>query len=161
MPQVLADAGIKYFTNGSDPIRGALNPIGLLNFKSPFYWEAPNGSRVLVWSGVSYTAIDDMTWGGWNAEAAASGRYAPSILGLTRSLPLFLSQDERADFPFDAVQLFGLHNDEIPHAALGRRRRPGSLEPRVRVSEGDRRAAARLLPVHHRALRRSHPDAQR
>ncbi len=114
MPQVLADAGIEYFTNGSDPIRGALNPIGLLNFKSPFYWEAPNGSRVLVWSGVSYTAIDDMTWGGWNAEAVSTGRYAPSLLGLTRSLPLFLSQYERADYPFDAVQLFGLHNDEIP-----------------------------------------------
>ena len=114
IPQVLADAGIKYFTNGSDPIRGALNPIGLLNFKSPFYWEAPNGSRVLVWSGVSYTAVDDMTWGGWNAEAASTGRYAPSLLGLTRSLPLFLSQYERTDFPFDAVQLFGLHNDEIP-----------------------------------------------
>ena len=114
IPQVLADAGIKYFTNGSDPIRGALNPIGLLNFKSPFYWAAPNGSRVLMWSGVSYTAVDDMTWGGWNAEAVASGRYAPSLLGLTRSLPLFLSQYERADFPFDAVQLFGLHNDEIP-----------------------------------------------
>ena len=67
-----------------------------------------------MWSGVSYTAIDDMTWGGWNAEAAASAQYAPSILGLTRSLPLFLSQYERSDFPFDAVQLFGLHNDEIP-----------------------------------------------
>ena len=35
MPQVLADAGIRDFTNGSDPIRGALNPIGS-NFKSPF-----------------------------------------------------------------------------------------------------------------------------
>jgi hypothetical protein len=114
IPQVLADAGIKYFTNGSDPIRGALNPIGLLNFTSPFYWQAPNGSRVLMWSGVSYTAVDDMTWGGWNAEAVASRQYRPSILGLTRSLPLFLSQYERSDFPFDAVQLFGLHNDEIP-----------------------------------------------
>ena len=55
-----------------------------------------------------------MTWGGWNAEAVAAGRYAPSLLGLTRSLPLFLSQYQRTDFPFDAVQLFGLHNDEIP-----------------------------------------------
>jgi hypothetical protein len=114
LPQVLADAGIKYFTNGSDPIRGALNPIGLLNLRSPFYWEAPDGARVLMWSGVSYTAVDDMTWGGWNAEAVASAQYAPSIQGLERSLPLFLSQYERDDFPFDAVQLFGLHNDEIP-----------------------------------------------
>lgn len=114
LPQVLADAGIKYLTNGSDPIRGALNPIGHLNFHSPFYWEAPTGAKVLVWSGISYTAVDDMTWGGWNLESAQSGTYSPSILGLTRSLPLFLSQYDRDDFPFDAVLLFGLHNDEIP-----------------------------------------------
>jgi hypothetical protein len=25
---------------------------------------------VLVWSGISYTAIDDMTWGGWNPDSA-------------------------------------------------------------------------------------------
>jgi alpha-mannosidase len=114
MPQILADAGIEYFTNGSDPIRGATNPIGLLNFHSPFYWESPTGSKVLVWSGVSYTAVDDMTWGGWSAESARTGSYATSIFGLSRSLPLFLSQYERDDFPFDAVLLFGLHNDEIP-----------------------------------------------
>ncbi|HEX4424163.1 MAG TPA: polysaccharide lyase family protein [Terriglobales bacterium] len=113
-PQVLADAGIKYFTNGSDPIRGAFNPIGHLNFHSPFYWEAATGAKVLVWSGVSYTAIDDMTWGGWNADSLKTGKYTPSTFGLNHSLPLFLSQFERQDFPFDAVMLFGLHNDEIP-----------------------------------------------
>src|SRR5216117_3225682 len=37
-PQILAAAGIKYYANGSDPIRDSLNPIGLLNFHSPFYW---------------------------------------------------------------------------------------------------------------------------
>ncbi|HEX4485045.1 MAG TPA: hypothetical protein VH088_02190, partial [Terriglobales bacterium] len=114
LPQILSDAGIKYFTNGSDPIRGATNPIGHLNFNSPFYWESPTGSKVLMWSGVSYTAVDDMTWGGWNAKSAKNGAYATSTFGLTQSIPLFLSQYEREDFPFDAVMLFGLHNDEIP-----------------------------------------------
>jgi hypothetical protein len=55
-----------------------------------------------------------MTWGGWNPESARSGTYKASIFGLTRSLPLFLSEYDRDDFPFDAVLLFGLHNDEIP-----------------------------------------------
>jgi hypothetical protein len=62
LPQILADAGIRYFTSGSDPIRGAFNPIGHLNFLSPFYWETPTGSKVLVWSGISYVAVSDMTW---------------------------------------------------------------------------------------------------
>ena len=73
LPQILTDAGIKYFTNGSDPIRGALNPIGHLNFHSPFYWEAPSGSKILVWSGISYTAVDDMTWAGWSPDSARDG----------------------------------------------------------------------------------------
>ena len=114
LPQILSDAGIKYFTNGSDPIRGAFNPIGHLNFHSPFYWEGPTGSKVLMWSGISYTAVDDMTWAGWSPDSARAGTYSTSVFGLTRSLPLFLSQYERDDFPFDAVLLFGLHNDEIP-----------------------------------------------
>ncbi len=114
LPQILSDAGIQYFTNGSDPIRGAFNPIGLLNFHSPFYWEAASGAKVLMWSGISYTAVDDMTWGGWNPQSSKTGRYETSLFGLTRSLPMFLSQYARADFPFDAVLLFGLHNDEIP-----------------------------------------------
>ncbi len=113
-PQILAAAGIKYYANGSDPIRGSLNPIGLLNFHSPFYWEGPNGAKVLVWSGVSYTVVDDMTWGGWNAESVKTGQYHPSVFGLEHSLPLFLSQYDRKDYPFDAVLLYGLHNDEIP-----------------------------------------------
>ncbi|MEJ0087274.1 MAG: polysaccharide lyase family protein [Pseudomonadota bacterium] len=114
LPQVLADAGIRYFVNGSDPIRGVLNSIGHWNFKSPFYWEAASGAKVLMWSGVSYTAVDDMTWAGWSLEAARSGKYSPSTFGLSRSLPMYLSQFEREDHPFDAVLLFGLHNDEIP-----------------------------------------------
>lgn len=114
LPQILNYAGIKYLANGSDPIRGALNPIGLLNFHSPFYWETPTGSKILVWSGVSYTAVDDMTWGGWNPDSARNRSYAPSVFGLKRSLPLFLSQYDRDDYPFDSVLLYGLHNDEIP-----------------------------------------------
>jgi len=119
LPQILAEAGIKYFSNGSDPFRGPLLPLGLLNYRSPFYWEAPDGAKVLVWFGVSYTGIVDMTWGGWNEEAVRVGKYSPSLLGLERSLPLFLSQYDREDHPFDAVLLYGLHNDEIPIRHFG------------------------------------------
>lgn len=119
LPEILAADGIKYFAEGSDPIRGPFNPIGKLNFHSPFYWEAPNGSKLLVWSAVTYTVVDDMTWGGWNAESVRTGQYHPSVFGLERSLPLFLSQYDLQDYPFDAVFLYGLHNDEIPIRHFG------------------------------------------
>ena len=118
-PQVLSDAGIKYYADGSDDFRAPFNPIGNWNFKSPFYWESPNGTKILVWSGVGYTAVNDMTWGGWNPEAVRTGRYSPSLLGLEHSLPLFLAQYERPPFPFDAVLLYGLHNDEVPIRHFG------------------------------------------
>jgi alpha-mannosidase len=118
-PEILTAGGIKYFADGSDPIRAPFNPIGLLNFRSPFYWEGPNGSKLLTWSAVSYIAVDDMTWGGWNAESAKTGQYHPSLFGLEHSLPLFLSQYDRPDYPFDAVLLYGLHNDEIPIRHFG------------------------------------------
>ncbi len=73
LPQILSDAGIKYFTNGSDPIRGAFNPIGHLNFHSPFYWEGPTGSKVLMWSGISYTAVGRHDLGRLESGFGASG----------------------------------------------------------------------------------------
>jgi alpha-mannosidase len=139
LPQILAESGIKYFANGSDPIHGPFNPIGHLNFQSPYYWEAPNGSKVLVWDAVAYMVVRDLTWGGWNpedartdtydptpnigcwvvCEEARAKKYSPSLFGLQHSLPLFLSQYDRGDYPYDAVFLYGLENDEIPISHFG------------------------------------------
>ena len=130
-----------------------MNPIGHLNFHSPFYWEAASGAKVLMWSGISYTAVDDMTWGGWNAESVADGTYAPSLFGLTQSLPLFLSQYDREDFPFDAVLLFGLHNDEIPMRHWGDADVIDDVEPGICISQDHSRHAARLFHTHHQQFR--------
>jgi alpha-mannosidase len=140
-PQILAEAGIKYFGHGSDPIHGPFNPIGRLNFESPYYWEGANGSKVLVWNGVGYTVVRDMTWGGWNPDDARTDaddpspgvgcwldatceevrarKYSASLFGLEHSLPLFLSQYDRRNYPFDAVLLYGLENDEYPIRQFG------------------------------------------
>ena len=119
LPQILADAGVKYYADGSDPIRGPFNPIGLLNLQSPFYWEAPNGSKVLTSSCVHYIGVKDLTWEGWNRESAKSGVYKPSVFGLEHSLPLYLSLYSRQDYAFDAVLLYGLHDDEDPIRHFG------------------------------------------
>ena len=138
IPQVLASSGVKYFSIGSDPYRAPFNPIGHFNLKSPFYWEGPDGSKVLMWMSVSYTVLDDLDWGGWNPVAARAHNlpgperrygdwhwdhrdwnfitkgYVASLYGLRRSLPLFLSQYRQYGYPFDAVLLYGLKEDEFP-----------------------------------------------
>jgi len=141
-PQILAEARIKYFANGSNPWRGPFLPLGHLNLQSPFYWEGPNGSKVLIWHGVSYVVVRDMTWDGWNPDDARldkedparfvgcwnspcedvrwrEHKYSPSLFGLQHSLPLFLSQYDREDYPFDAVFLYGLEYDEVPIRHFG------------------------------------------
>ena len=32
-----------------------------------------------MWSGISYTAVDDMTWAGWSPDSAETGSYSTSI----------------------------------------------------------------------------------
>ncbi len=144
-PQILAEAGVKYLSNGSNPFRGPFLPLGQMNLQSPFYWEGPNGSKVLTWLGSLYVVVRDLTWDGWNPEDARldkedpdrfvgcwnypfntcedvkwrGRKYTPSLFGLQRSLPLFLSQYDRQDYPFDAVLLYGLENDEFPIRHFG------------------------------------------
>jgi hypothetical protein len=47
LPQVLARSGVKYFVNGSNLF--LFGGTSLTPGKMPFYWSAPDGSRVLTW----------------------------------------------------------------------------------------------------------------
>ena len=44
LPMVLAHAGIKYFIEG---VNGERAPYATQGLQNPFYWEGPDGSRVL------------------------------------------------------------------------------------------------------------------
>src|SRR5271154_5228517 len=47
LPQVLSRSGIKYFVNGSNLF--LFGGTSLTPAKMPFYWQAPDGSKVLTW----------------------------------------------------------------------------------------------------------------
>jgi alpha-mannosidase len=49
-PQVLSQAGIHYFAVGINETR-ALAPLRRPN---PFYWQSPDGAKILVWNGEHY-----------------------------------------------------------------------------------------------------------
>ena len=95
LPTILAGAGIKYFSAGLNITRG--NSVEFYD-KSPFYWQGPDGSKVLAWFALRYR------WAG--------------RLGLTddveKAKPLvqsYLKSFERPDYPYDAVLGFGGYGD--------------------------------------------------
>ncbi|HWW75897.1 MAG TPA: polysaccharide lyase family protein, partial [Pyrinomonadaceae bacterium] len=54
---VLAASGLKYFNAAANADRGPTLMLGDLHRRSPFYWEGPDGSRVLMWYSRHYHQI--------------------------------------------------------------------------------------------------------
>jgi alpha-mannosidase len=95
LPMVLAGSGIKYFIEGVNNDRA---PHAVNGLKSPFYWEGPDGSRVLCHIERGY--------------AQASGLISSMDEALER-VPKFLANFERPDYPYDAVLLNGAFSDNV------------------------------------------------
>ena len=49
-PQILNQAGVRYFTTGINETRSRAP----LRRPNPFYWQSPDGSKVLHWNGEHY-----------------------------------------------------------------------------------------------------------
>ncbi len=115
LPAIMADSGIKYFAAGMDPIRGSLMPLGLWTYHSPFYWQGQrHGGRVLTWLAMRHSQLHALTLDGWNPQDARTGRYTPSLFGLRKQLPRFLSNFSGAGYRYNAVLVYGSQHDEVP-----------------------------------------------
>lgn len=97
-PSIMADAGIVGFALGSNQHRGMLLQHSTLNEDSPFYWEGPDGRRVMAWFARSYQQL---------SHIAAD----QSIGQMRRTIPLFLARYRRDKYPVDAVYVYGLYTD--------------------------------------------------
>jgi alpha-mannosidase len=93
LPTILANAGIKYFIEG---VNGERAPHATHGLQNPFYWEGPDGSRVL-----SHIA------GGY----AMAGGLLSSLDQASERLPGFLANYENAGYPYDAVLVNGAFSD--------------------------------------------------
>jgi hypothetical protein len=92
---ILADAGLKYFVAASDNDNGPILVYSRLNEKSPFWWEGPDGQKILMWFSRSYLQIDFMF---------GSPPYLPAGRD---SLPIFLQAYSHPDYKSDAVLIYG------------------------------------------------------
>lgn len=101
-PMLLAASGVKYLASGPNPERAApLLPAGAgvdgVAYPQLYYWEGPDGSRVLHWRAHHY---GDGTRFGFDVGPDEMGRRLSDWL---LNLPAFLAQN----WPYDIALLYG------------------------------------------------------
>jgi hypothetical protein len=92
---VLAAAGLKYFAAASNNDRAPVLFQGHLHEKSPFWWEGPDGGRILMWYSRHYHQV--LTLFGM----------PPQIAGGRDALPRFLQIFSHSEYKSDAVVVYG------------------------------------------------------
>jgi hypothetical protein len=101
---LLHDAGIKYFVAASNSWRAPVMLLGRWNEKSPFYWEGPDGVRVLMWYSRAYLQAHTLFGGPWRMES------------IRDSLPVFLQAYTRPDYTANTAIIFGTQLENTPLA---------------------------------------------
>ncbi|HEX8187403.1 MAG TPA: glycoside hydrolase family 38 C-terminal domain-containing protein [Pyrinomonadaceae bacterium] len=92
---ILAAAGVKYFSAAANADRGPTLMLGDLHRRSPFWWEGPDGRRVLLWYARHYHQI------------GSQFGLPPKLANGYEGLQTFLSVYERPDYAPAAVLLHG------------------------------------------------------
>lgn len=91
MPSALANAGVKYMATGINDAFGG-GPK-LPREHNPFYWQGPDGSRVLTW--ISYGSYIE-----WHTTFQMS-----NIQNFYEALSSELAEYEAAGYPYDAIMI--------------------------------------------------------
>ena len=102
---VLADAGIKYFVAASNSWRAPVMLQGRWNEKSPFYWEGPDGKRVMMWYSRAYLQLHTLFGGPWRMAA------------IRDALPVYLQAYTRPDYTAKSALIFG---SQLENTALAK-----------------------------------------
>jgi len=102
IPQILARAGIRYFSMAGNTIRAKKPTI-----PQPFYWVSPDGSGVLVWNYGSYTQ-------GYELGLGESYKKTSELLSKE------IEKLERKGYPYDAFCVRAALDNVSPHLEVSR-----------------------------------------
>jgi alpha-mannosidase len=94
-PSVLASAGVKYWAVGGNQDRATVLAHEQWNEKSPFWWEGPDGEKVLFWYSRGYAQIGSVFGGNLENQA------------IYQALPVFLAPYDKSEYKPDAVLMYG------------------------------------------------------
>ena len=99
---VLHDAGVKYLAAGSNSWRAPVMLLGRWNEKSPFYWEGPDGARVMMWYSRAYLQLSSL-YG-----------TPPTLPAVEDATPVFLEAYTRPDYVANSVIVYGSQLENTP-----------------------------------------------
>ena len=94
-PSVLASAGIKYWAVGGNSDRAPVMAHAQWDAESPYWWEGPDGKKILFWYSKGYSQINPV----FTLE--------PRNSYIHEALPIFLSPYDGPNYKADAVLMYG------------------------------------------------------
>lgn len=101
VPMILNGHGIKYIAQGTNPVRAGRQNLS----NTPYYWESPDGSKVLVYKTLGSYAETYKVIG-------LDGNDSPdAVLGRVNSV--INDYVNRKDYPYDSVLLHGAMMDNV------------------------------------------------
>jgi hypothetical protein len=109
-PQAMRQHGIRFFLTGINTSFGGKPELTYKDI--PFYWEGPDGSRVLTWIANGYADASQWGIGIWENER-----------DVFRKVPKQVSDLEKAGYRYDAFLVMASPGDNVDAAATEKVRR--------------------------------------
>lgn len=107
-PSVLASSGVKYWVAAANNDRAPIFYYDHWNEKSPFWWEGPDGKKVLFWYSRHYE------------QAQVLFGLTPQLNAVRESLPIYLQAYSKPAYKPDVALLYGTqveNTDLVPASA--------------------------------------------
>lgn len=94
-PSILASSGVKYWVAAANNDRAPIFNFDQWNEKSPFWWEGPDGKKVLFWYSRHYMQVQTLFG------------LPPVQDAIRESLPIFLQAYSKPDYKPDVALIYG------------------------------------------------------
>ncbi len=107
-PSILASSGVKYWVAASNNDRAPIFYYDHWNEKSPFWWQGPDGKKVLFWYSRHYEQVQTLFG------------LVPQLDAVRESLPIYLQAYSKSSYKPDVVLLYGTqveNTDLVPSTA--------------------------------------------
>ncbi len=107
-PSILASSGVKYWVAASNNDRAPVFFYDHWNEKSPFWWEGPDGKKVLFWYSRHYEQVQTLFG------------LSPQLNAVRESLPIYLQAYSKPSYKPNVALLYGTqveNTDLVPSTA--------------------------------------------